>query len=117
MNIAISFDICRISFYNDLPAPPHYLEGKSMLNAFTDQSPRPPQETGWDENLSFNYREVDALWLARWTAESGWEPGQLYEHQGARIALSPGANVFHYGQAVFEGLKARRTQEGKIVLF
>ncbi len=88
-----------------------------MLNAFTDQSPRPPQETGWDENLSFNYREVDALWLARWTAESGWEPGQLYEHQGARIALSPGANVFHYGQAVFEGLKARRTHEGKIVLF
>jgi branched-chain amino acid aminotransferase len=117
LNIAISFDIYRFSLYNDLVAPPHYLEGKPMLNAFTDQSPHLPQETGWDENLSFDYREVDALWLARWTAESGWEPGQLYEHQGASLALSPGANVFHYGQAVFEGLKARRTQGGKIVLF
>jgi branched-chain amino acid aminotransferase len=117
LNIAISFDICRIFFYNNLVTPPHYLEGKPMLNAFTDQSPRLPQETGWDENLSFDYREVDALWLARWTAESGWEPGQLYEHQEASLALSPGANVFHYGQAVFEGLKARRTHEGKIVLF
>ena len=88
-----------------------------MLNAFTDQSPHLPQETGWDDNLSFDYREVDALWLARWTTESGWEPGQLYEHQGASLALSPGANVFHYGQAAFEGLKARRTQGGKVVLF
>jgi branched-chain amino acid aminotransferase len=88
-----------------------------MLKAFTDQSPRPPQELGWDEDLSFDYREADALWLARWTAESGWEPGQLYEHQGANLAICPGANVLHYGQAVFEGLKARRTREGKIVLF
>jgi hypothetical protein len=65
LNIAISFDICRFFFYNDLVAPLHYLEGKPMLNTFTDQSPRLPQETGWDENLSFDYREVDALWLAR----------------------------------------------------
>lgn len=88
-----------------------------MLNPFTDQSPRPSQESGWDENLSFSYRELDAFWLARWTVESGWEPGQLYEHQGATLELSPAANVFHYGQAIFEGLKARRTREGKIVLF
>lgn len=88
-----------------------------MLKPFTNQSPRPPQEPGWDEDLSFDYRELDAFWLARWTAEGGWEPGQLYEHQKATLELSPGANVLHYGQAVFEGLKAHRTREGKIVLF
>lgn len=88
-----------------------------MLKPFTDQSPRPPQQPGWDDDLGFGYRELDALWLARWTAESGWEPGQLYEHGGATLELSPGANVLYYGQAVFEGLKARRTREGKIVLF
>ncbi len=88
-----------------------------MLKPFTDQSPRPSQEPDWDENLSFGYRELDAFWLARWTVESGWEPGQIYEHQGAVLELSPAANVFHYGQAIFEGLKARRTREEKIVLF
>ena len=88
-----------------------------MLQPFTDQSPRPPQEAGWDDELGFIYRELDAFWVARWIASSGWEPGQLYQHQGATLELSPAANVLHYGQAIFEGLKARRTREGKVVLF
>jgi branched-chain amino acid aminotransferase len=88
-----------------------------MVRPFTDQSPRPPQEPGWDNELGFAYRELDAFWLSSWTPESGWESGQLYEHQEAALELSPAANVFHYGQAIFEGLKARRTQEGEIVLF
>lgn len=88
-----------------------------MLKFFTSESHLPSQEPGWDDDLGFDYRELDGFWLTRWTAESGWEPGQLYEHQGARLEFSPGANVFHYGQAVFEGLKARRTREGKSVLF
>jgi branched-chain amino acid aminotransferase len=88
-----------------------------MLRPFTDQSPRLPQEPDWDDNPVFGYSELDAFWLTRWTAESGWEPGQLYEHQGATLELSLGANVLHYGQAIFEGLKALRTREDKIVLF
>jgi branched-chain amino acid aminotransferase len=88
-----------------------------MLRPFSDQSPIPPQDPGWDDDLGFGYCELDALWLTRWTPESGWEPGQLYEHQGATLEFSPGANVLHYGQALFEGLKARRTRDGRIVLF
>jgi len=88
-----------------------------MLTPFTDQSPRPPQEPGWDDELGFTYRELDAFWLARWTPDSGWEPGRLYEQRGAVLELSPAANVLYYGQAVFEGLKAHRTREGEIVLF
>jgi len=88
-----------------------------MLRPFTDPSPRPAQKPGWDDDLRFGYRELDALWLARWTPESGWAPGQLYEHQGATLELSPAANALHYGQAIFEGLKAHRTRQGKVVLF
>jgi branched-chain amino acid aminotransferase len=87
-----------------------------MLQPFTDQSLHVPQESGWDDHLSFSYRETDALWLSRWT-KSNWEPGQLYEHQRATLELSPGANVLYYGQGIFEGLKARRTQSQNIVLF
>lgn len=88
-----------------------------MLRLFTDQSPLRSQEPDWDDQLGFQYVELDAMWAARWTPDGGWEPGQLYEHQGATLDLSPAANVLHYGQAIFEGLKARRTREGKMVLF
>ncbi|MBC7227147.1 MAG: branched-chain amino acid aminotransferase [Thermoflexales bacterium] len=88
-----------------------------MLRPFDPTLPLPPQEAGWDENLRFAYTEVDAFWLTRWTPDTGWEPGRLYEHRGATLELSPGANVLYYGQGVFEGLKAFRTRAGKIVLF
>ena len=88
-----------------------------MLRPFTPQSPRQPQASGWDDELGFSYRELDALWLTRWTPDTGWQPGALYEHQGATLDMSPGANVFHYGQALFEGLKAYRTRADRIVLF
>lgn len=88
-----------------------------MLKPFTDQSPRLPQEPGWDDELGFQYRETDAFWLCRWSEGAGWEPGRLYEHPGATLELPLGASVLHYGQAVFEGLKARRTRGGKVVLF
>jgi len=87
------------------------------MKPFTPESVLLPQAKNWDDDLGFGYRELDAFWLARWSAAAGWEPGQLYEHQGARLELSLGANVLHYGQAVFEGLKARHTRDGRIVLF
>jgi branched-chain amino acid aminotransferase len=88
-----------------------------MLKPFTSESPLQPQAPGWEDRLGFRYRELDAMWLSRWTAEGGWEEGRLYEHQGARLEVSPGANVFQYGQGIVEGLKAHRTRDGTVVLF
>jgi branched-chain amino acid aminotransferase len=88
-----------------------------MLKPYTSRSPRRPQDPGWQDQLGFRYREADALWVARWTAADGWEPGGLYEHAGATFEVSPGANVLQYGQGIVEGLKARRTPAGKPVLF
>jgi branched-chain amino acid aminotransferase len=88
-----------------------------MLQPFTAGSPRREQPPGWDDELTFSYFELDAMWVSRWTEATRWEPGRLYEHRGATLELSPGANVLHYGQTTFEGLKARRTREDRIVLF
>jgi branched-chain amino acid aminotransferase len=33
------------------------------------------------------------------------------------LTLSPGAKVFHYGQAVFEGMKAYKDEQGKVWMF
>src|SRR5688500_7867197 len=35
----------------------------------------------------------------------------------AALALSPAAMVLHYGQAIFEGLKAYRQPDGSVALF
>lgn len=88
-----------------------------MLKPFNSASPLQPQPEGWDAGLTFSYREVDALWLARRTAGAGWEEGRLYEHVGATLDLSPGASVLQYGQGIVEGLKARHTPDGRVVLF
>jgi len=50
-------------------------------------------------------------------ASSAWEwcEGGLQSYQP--LSLDPSAQVLNYGQSIFEGLKAQRTSDGKIVLF
>lgn len=67
----------------------------------------------WDK-LGFQYIKTDFRYISRWK-DGEWDEGKLTEEN--RITLSEAANVFHYGQACFEGLKAYRTKEGKIQLF
>ncbi|NLF14996.1 MAG: hypothetical protein GX597_24655 [Anaerolineaceae bacterium] len=50
-----------------------------MLKPFAIDSTVQPQRPGRDDLLGFEYRELDAMWLARWTARAGWEEGRLYE--------------------------------------
>lgn len=47
--------------------------------------------------------------------EEGWHDQKIVPY--GPFALDPAAMVLHYGQAVFEGLKAYRTPEGKVNLF
>jgi branched-chain amino acid aminotransferase len=58
---------------------------------------------------------TDHMVTARWTAERGWHDGRL-EPYGS-LTLPPATSVFHYGQAVFEGMKAYRHDSGAIGLF
>ncbi len=50
-----------------------------------------------------------------WTKDGVWEKGSLTTDKN--ITIHEGSNVFHYGQALFEGLKAYRTKDGHIQLF
>ncbi|MCK0131991.1 branched-chain amino acid aminotransferase [Flavobacteriaceae bacterium F08102] len=44
-----------------------------------------------------------------------WENPKIVPYEP--ISLAPSAKIFHYGQSVFEGLKAYKDKEGKIWLF
>ena len=50
-----------------------------------------------------------------WTKEGKWNGGSLTENPN--ITIHEASNVFHYGQAIFEGLKAYKHKNGKVFLF
>ena len=52
---------------------------------------------------------------ARWTAGDGWHDARLGPYEP--LTLDPATMVFHYGQAVFEGLKAYRQPDGGVATF
>ena len=50
-----------------------------------------------------------------WDRQRGWHDAELRPY--GPLQLDPGTSVFHYAQAVFEGLKAFRQQDGGIAVF
>jgi branched-chain amino acid aminotransferase len=58
---------------------------------------------------------TDHMITLRWSAERGWHDGKLEPY--GPFALDPATAVFHYGQELFEGLKAYRQDSGSIVMF
>jgi branched-chain amino acid aminotransferase len=58
---------------------------------------------------------TDHMATIRWTEARGWHDA-LIEPYGP-ITLDPAAAVFHYGQEIFEGLKAYAQADGSIAAF
>lgn len=50
-----------------------------------------------------------------WDAESGWHGGTVATYRP--IELDPATSIFHYGQEIFEGMKAYRHEDGSIWTF
>ena len=66
-------------------------------------------------NPGFGKYYTDHMVVAQWTENDGWGQAELKAY--APISLDPAAMVFHYGQEIFEGLKAYRQPDGGIALF
>src|SRR3954468_19312151 len=58
---------------------------------------------------------TDHMVTIRWTQDRGWHDAQVRAR--APISLEPAAAVLHYGQEIFEGLKAYTRGDGSIALF
>ena len=65
-------------------------------------------------NIGFGYVETDYRYVSNFK-NGAWEEGQLTKD--ATVVLNECAGVLQYAQTVFEGLKAYRTEDGKIVTF
>lgn len=67
------------------------------------------------DQLGFGRYFTDHMLLMDYTPEEGWHAPRIVPY--GPVSLDPSAMVFHYGQEVFEGMKAYRTPQGDIVLF
>ena len=63
----------------------------------------------------FGRIHTDHMVAIRWTAAQGWPGARLTAYEP--LQLDPSAMVLHYGQAVFEGLKAYRQPDGGVAVF
>ena len=58
---------------------------------------------------------TDHMVSISWTREQGWHDAKVMPY--GPIAMDPAASVLHYGQEIFEGIKAYRHQNGNVVTF
>ncbi|MBK6515200.1 MAG: branched-chain amino acid aminotransferase [Polyangiaceae bacterium] len=75
-------------------------------------SPRPMPPA---EQLGFGKHFSDHMLCVDYDAEHGWHDARVEPY--APLALDPSASVLHYGQAMFEGLKAFRQADGGVAIF
>ncbi|NLM72967.1 MAG: branched-chain amino acid aminotransferase [Clostridiaceae bacterium] len=67
------------------------------------------------KDLRFGNVFSDHMFIMDYTTEKGWHDARIVPY--GSISYEPSVMVFHYGQAIFEGLKAYRTKDGEVVLF
>ncbi|MFC7555146.1 branched-chain amino acid aminotransferase [Pseudoroseomonas wenyumeiae] len=76
---------------------------------------RTPGQRPADASLSFGKVFTDHMFVMNYTEGKGWHDPRVVPY--GPLTLDPATSVLHYGQAVFDGLKAFRGADGQIRLF
>jgi branched-chain amino acid aminotransferase len=83
---------------------------ETQVNLASQLKPLPPTE-----NLAFGQHFSDHWFTAKYAEGRGWFDSTIEPY--GKISLDPAASVLHYGQALFEGMKAFLQPDGSIALF
>jgi branched-chain amino acid aminotransferase len=86
-----------------------------MTQSIRIERTQTPKAKPLSHELGFGKYYTDHMFILDYDEGQGWHDARIVPYQP--IMLDPAAKVFHYGQTVFEGLKAYRTQAGSIALF
>ncbi len=84
------------------------------LNLTITKTTSPKQKP--DQNsLGFGQYFTDHMLVVEYEEGKGWYDAKIMPYQP--LSLDPSAMVLHYGQAIFEGMKAYKTKDGRILMF
>ncbi|KAK7400426.1 hypothetical protein VNO78_11632 [Psophocarpus tetragonolobus] len=71
-------------------------------------------DINWDD-LGFSLVPTDYMYVMKCAKGDKFSQGSLVPF--GNIQISPSAGILNYGQGLFEGLKAYRTEDGRLLLF
>lgn len=86
-----------------------------MQEITIERTQHPKQKPTDQTKLGFGNYYTDHMFLMNYDEGKGWHDPRIVPY--GPIELDPAAMCLHYGQEVFEGLKAYRTEDGRILLF
>ncbi|WP_409485262.1 branched-chain amino acid aminotransferase [Arsenicicoccus dermatophilus] len=90
----------------------------SSLSFPVERSTSPATEAERQQVLAdpgFGKHFTDHMVLATWTRDAGWHDAEVVPY--GPLTLDPSTAVFHYGQEIFEGMKAYRHADGSVWTF
>lgn len=71
-------------------------------------------DVDWD-SLTFSLTKTDWMYIAKCKLGSAWTPGKIVPY--GNFEIDPAAGVLNYGQGIFEGMKAHKTINDRVVIF
>lgn len=86
-----------------------------MKNKFSVTLTTSPKAKPDPDKLVFGKIFTDHMFIMDYDEGQGWHDGRIVPY--APLELDPASIVFHYGQEMFEGLKAYKTKDGRVQLF
>ena len=81
-----------------------------MLDIKIERTTAPKAKPAPGQKLGFGKIFTDHMFVMNYTDGKGWHDPRIVPYQN--ISLAPSAMVFHYGQEMFEGLKAYKNEDG-----
>ena len=75
----------------------------------------PKQKPAKGSPLGFGHIFTDHMFIMDYTEGKGWHDPRIIPY--GDISIEPSAMIFHYGQEMFEGLKAYKGDDGSVYLF
>ncbi len=86
-----------------------------MLNIRVEKIQNPKPLPSQDNPLTFGTIFSDHMFIMDYEIGKGWIDPRIVPY--GPLELDPSCMVFHYGQEMFEGLKAYRTEDNRILMF
>jgi len=74
-----------------------------------------PKQKPDQNNLGFGKYFTDHMFIMDYTKGKGWHDPRIVPY--GPLSLDPATMVLHYGQSIFEGLKAYKPKDDRILLF
>lgn len=74
-----------------------------------------PKQKPDQSKLGFGKYFTDHMFVMDYTTGKGWHDPRIVPY--GPLSLDPSAMIFHYGQGIFEGMKAYRAKDGRVLLF